>query len=162
MKFLVFVLLCGSVMWAGEKKDAGHPPGLVKVNGRLFSVSVVGKMEGGKDLVGRTDCKKNTIVLLKEEEPIKLTRTFIHEVLHAFGCRNGVAHDEKFNNATDVIDPEMEHEGIYWAAEQWAKFLYDNPEAFKWMLKMRERQRVLVEQREEFEDRMKITEKRED
>lgn len=67
------------------RKPHQYPP-LVAINGKIYHVVFVGALPGA---VGMCDPKAKLILMLKGQEPIEMTDTFWHEVLHGF--------EEEFN-----------------------------------------------------------------
>jgi len=108
-------------------------PSMIKVEGQLWAIKQVDKVDGDNRLTGDTECNQRTIYVLKSLSPYAKADVILHEVQHAFTCDFGEVHNEKFNN--DGTDKEFDgHKGIYWATIRWHKFLRDNPEFLKYVM----------------------------
>jgi len=76
---------------------------------------------------GETACPERIITLRSDLHGNELAKTLTHESLHALACDHGEAHDERFNNSNDEEDGYDGHAGIYWAGDELADFIAENP-----------------------------------
>jgi hypothetical protein len=76
---------------------------------------------------GETACSERIITLRSDLHGNALAKTLTHESLHALACDHGEAHDERFNNSNDEEDGYEGHAGIYWAGDELADFIAENP-----------------------------------
>lgn len=77
---------------------------------------------------GETSCSERLIRIRKDVQGKERAKTLMHEVLHALGCENGIAHDDKWNNSNDAGDGCEGHCGIYFGGEALTDLVVNNPE----------------------------------
>lgn len=102
-------------------------PKTAVINGDVWQIIEVGRINNNFTLSGYTDCKLKTIELLKSDSDEEKAETLIHEVLHAVTCENGEINNDKWNNDDEA------HQGIYFGGRVLTAFIQDNPEVVRYV-----------------------------
>lgn len=127
-----FLSGCG----AGHKPAeacAKKAPSLLYINGKLWSVKFVPHVESDEEgTVGSAECDALAIKVSSLEPRQDQAMILVHEIEHAMTCKDGVMHNDLWNNV------DGKHWGIYWSANQWLAVIDDNPDLVKWLQETRE------------------------
>ena len=124
--------LLGLALLSGSAATSVHHVMILTIHGTQWTVLEVAALSDPED-DGETACSERIITLRSDLHGKALAKTLTHEGLHALACDGGVAHDEQFNNSNDEKDGYEGHAGIYWAGDELADFIAENPQFIRFV-----------------------------
>ena len=112
---------------------------LLRIHRENWEIVFVKSVSAGpEEYTGYTYCKRKRIEILSayckfcKVQPDQAV-TVLHELQHAFVCdtEKDTVNNKAYNNLGDMSDHD--HDGIGFAAAEWAAFIQDNPHVIAWI-----------------------------